>query len=153
MSAHMRLRRADGRVYLNRWGIEHDRIGGIFIHKMSAPDPGIWLHDHPWVFWRLILWGGYVEKSAGIRDHLRHSIAAGVPHYVNQWSWSKLDLSKCHTITSLFKRTSWSLVVHGPKRTDREPGKLWGFYTPEGWEPGSDYRTRDRDLYNDIGAP
>ena len=44
------LRRSDGRVYLNRWGIGDDRIGGVLLHRMDAPDPGTNLHDPPVVF-------------------------------------------------------------------------------------------------------
>lgn len=50
------LRRADGEVYLNRWGIGHDRVGGVLLHRMDAPDPGVDLHDHPWWFVSIILW-------------------------------------------------------------------------------------------------
>jgi hypothetical protein len=60
MASRIRLRREDGRVYLNRWGFECDRIGGVFLRKMEAPDPGLDLHDHPWSFVSLILKGGYV---------------------------------------------------------------------------------------------
>jgi hypothetical protein len=149
MASRMRLKMGDGAVYLNRWGVEHDRIGGVFLHKMEAPDPGTWLHDHPWVFWRLILKGGYIERSAHIHDSPRHR-PGGWSHAVGRWTWSKVDLDHCHTIAHLLKRTSWSLVIHGPKRMDREAGKLWGFYTPDGWTPGTDYRNEDREIWNDL---
>lgn len=62
------LRRADGQVYLNRWGVGHDRVGRVLLHKMEAPDPGVDLHDHPWWFVSIVLWGGYTEQRADIRE-------------------------------------------------------------------------------------
>ena len=64
----LRLRRADGRVYLDRWGLAHERVGGVFLHRMQAPDPGVDLHDHPWPFASVVLWGGYIEQRADIRE-------------------------------------------------------------------------------------
>ncbi len=166
MSTRMRLRREDGKVYLNRWGIEHDRIGGVFLHKMEAPDPGHLLHDHPWHFWRIVLKGGYTEERypvIGAQDFARHAedvdiIDRGVRHrgprgmryVIKPRRLTSLGLGTCHRISTLSKPTSWSLVVHGPKRRDREPGKLWGFYSPTGWVPGTDYRNEDRELWNDL---
>lgn len=76
----LRLRRHDGQIFLDRWGVEHDRIGGIFLHKMSAPDPGIDLHDHPWWFASLVLQGGYIEERAASRESPRHAQLADAPH-------------------------------------------------------------------------
>lgn len=33
----------------------------VFLHFIFRPDEGKWLHDHPWDFWSLTLWGGYDE--------------------------------------------------------------------------------------------
>lgn len=62
------LRRADGQVYLDRWGLISDRVGGVLLHRMEAPDPGLDLHDHPWPFVSIILWGGYTEYRCDVRE-------------------------------------------------------------------------------------
>lgn len=153
------LRRADGRVYLDRWGFGHDRIGKILVHKMSAPDPGIDLHDHPWSFVSVILWGGYTELRANIRRAARRAQTAeesGAPALRGRevvrrpGSVKLLRLDECHTITELAGSTSWSLVICGPRR------RAWGFYTPKGYMLESVYdatvRAARRDLWSEQAA-
>ena len=117
MIRRLRLRRSDGRIYLDRYGIEWKPLGGIFLHKMSAPDPGFDLHDHPWPFVSIILKGGYTEKKANIRD-------IDLPHWERRYRWSirSMRIDEAHQITSLHEQESWSLVLHGR-------GYLtWGFH-------------------------
>lgn len=152
------LRRADGRVYLDRWGIGHDRIGGILLHRMEAPDPGVDLHDHPWWFASLILWGGYTEQRADTRHASFLAALAdgfgyasgpgrGYEQARRPLSVRSMRLDECHTITALNRRTSWSLIVRGPRR------RKWGFYMPDGWMPEAEYdatvRADRRDLWSD----
>jgi len=153
------LRRADGRVYLDRWGIGHDRIGKIMLHRMEAPDPGIDLHDHPWWFTSIILWGGYVELRADTRDAPTLAAVAarwpdtcqpGVTVVRRPGTVRSLRLDEAHTIVHLRRRTSWSLVIAGPRR------RRWGFYLPAGYMPEAEYdatvRAERRDLWSDQGA-
>lgn len=165
------LRRADGRVYLNRWGFGHDRIGGILLHRMDAPDPGIDLHDHPWWFCSVILWGGYTELRADIREapslariteanhdrmvqlalsHMPNTCRRGVEEQRRPLSIRTMRLDECHTITALHRRHSWSLVIKGPRR------RRWGFYMPTGYLPEADYdatvRAERRDLWSDQNS-
>jgi len=152
------LRRADGLVYLNRWGLSHDRVGGVLLHKMDAPDPGIDLHDHPWWFVSIILWGGYEEQRANIRNAPTLARIAedqppctrGVPERRRWLSVRVMRLDECHTITELHRRVSWSLVIKGPRR------RKWGFYLPSGYMPEAQYdatvRADRRDLWSDQAA-
>lgn len=157
------LRRADGRVYLNRWGFGHDRIGKVLLHRMDAPDPGIDLHDHPWSFLTIILWGGYTEERASIRDAERLATVAdvlddladeqhprGEVQRVRWLSARLMRLDECHRITELRRKTSWSLVICGPVR------RGWGFYTSDGYVPEPIYdqtiRAGRRDLWSDQNA-
>lgn len=151
------LRRADGRIYLNRWGFGHDRIGRVFLHRMDAPDPGVDLHDHPWWFVSLIVWGGYTEQRADTRDapmFARLAEKFGSPHcrrgvevVRRPGSLRSMRLDECHTITHLSRRTSWSLVVGGPRR------RTWGFYLPSGYMVEREYdqtvRADRRDLWSE----
>lgn len=142
MSARFTLRRRDGEAYLHRWGWE--RQWGVFIHRMDGPDPGVDLHDHPWDFWSLILWGGYDEQRVDTREATSWARTAEALDLKRTWSgagyanrgpvasrrwlsWKKLRLDECHRITRLHRRGTWTLVVHGPKR------RVWGFYTPDGF--------------------
>lgn len=154
----LRLRRADGDIYLDRWGIGHDRIGRVLIHRMQAPDPGIDLHDHPWWFASIILKGGYTELRADIRDavvfaglaDLHPSSDRGVPVDRRPGSIRTMRLDECHTITRLRnERSSWSLVIGGPRR------RRWGFYMASGFVSDRRYveevRSERRDLFVERG--
>jgi hypothetical protein len=35
----------------------------IYLHRLDAPQWHPECHDHPWHFWTLILYGGYLEKT------------------------------------------------------------------------------------------
>ena len=69
----LRWRRLDlihaGRPFLRRRGIEHPRVGGVLVHALDGPDPGLDLHDHPWSFVTIVLRGGYSEKVATIGSY------------------------------------------------------------------------------------
>lgn len=150
------LRRADGRVYLNRWGFGHDRIGGVLLHRMDAPDPGVDLHDHPWWFASIILWGGYTEQRTDTRDapmlariaEAHPTCTRGVVGRRRWLSVKTMRLDECHTITDLTRRTSWSLIIKGPRR------RKWGFYLPDGYMPERQYdatvRAERRDMWAEV---
>lgn len=148
-------------MYLDRWGVGHERIGRVFVHRMAAPDPGVDLHDHPWWFVSLVLWGGYVEQRADTRHaptlaHLAEALGGnrtrGTVRYRRPWTVRTMRLDECHTITELLRPTCWTLVVGGPRR------RSWGFYLPSGYMVEHDYdatvRADRRDLWSEqnIGA-
>lgn len=165
MSARLRLRRADGEVYLDRWGFEWPAKSeepyrrpwfGVFVHRMDAADPGIDLHDHPWWFGSLILWGGYTEERATTREapdfaRIDETFTTGGRGHRERrrWlSWRTMRLDECHRIIRLDRPHVWTLVIHGPTR------RGWGFYLPSGF---MDWRTYDntvraerRDMWAEI---
>lgn len=156
MSARFRLRRIDGKLFLERWGFECPWFG-VFLHHIEAPDPTPDLHDHPWPFGSFILKGGYTEQRCATKDaqHLaqtdhfdRPGLPPGARGYENKrkrWSWKTIDLATCHTITDVPEST-WTLVFRGPKRKDRQ----WGFFTREGFVDKDEYdATRHRPLYEE----
>lgn len=126
MSARFRLRRPDGKVFLERWGWECKWFG-VFIHHMQAPDPGRDLHDHPWWFCSLILKGGYAEYRASTREPEKRTYT-----WRTRGSFKALPRTVAHTIHFLVGDT-WTLVFHGPRRG------TWGFYKPDGWVEWHDY--------------
>lgn len=135
----LRLRRADGAVYLDRWGLG-TRLCGVYLHRMTAPDPGLDLHDHPWWFCSLILRGGYTEACAEARRELSDG-----GHGFRTWrrgSVHSLGLDVCHRIIDIEKPT-WTLIFRGPVR------RTWGFYTPEGWVRHTEHNAERRDLVAD----
>jgi hypothetical protein len=109
MTARRKLVRTDnGRTYLERWGVEHWRIGGVFLHRITAPDPGQDMHDHPWWFVSLILTGSYVEARGTMRTDLQRWQKR------ERWSLKPLRTDELHKIVHV-NGPAWTLVVHGPK--------------------------------------
>lgn len=155
MSARMRLRRADGEIYLDRWGVEC-RLVGVYLHKMEAPDPGVDLHDHPWPFVSCVLWGGYDEARTrrDLAPMLARAADRGHPYLrcvVRRRRWltfGSTPLSFCHRITQLHRVPTWTLVVRGRKV------RRWGFFLPAGWMDWEEYdntvRAERRDMWAEI---
>ncbi len=50
-------------IYLHRWYIFRSDGLAMFIHKFVRSDEDRFLHDHPWNFLVIPLWGGYIEHS------------------------------------------------------------------------------------------
>lgn len=143
MSARFRLRRPDGKVYLERWGFElgkAGRFGGIFLHHMTGPDPGLDMHDHPWWFGSLVLKGGYGEARADVSGGKWVTPKLLQPRWRKRFSWATTPLHTAHTIVNLLHPNTWTLVIHGFRRRD------WGFYTPKGWVFHLDYDNSRRGL-------
>lgn len=125
----------NGREFLRRYRIVQTPWVSVFVHRMQVPDPGSDLHDHPWAFGSLILAGGYDEVTASIRD-AKHGQKI---RRRARWTWALTRIDECHTIVSLARSPTWTLVVTGPTR------RRWGFYVDgawQDWEHEYDYARR-----------
>jgi len=133
----LHLKRPDtGETYLNRWGLE-GRWGGVFLHLLGSPDLDRDLHDHPWWFVTVPLWGSYWEERTEIRTAAQRAFevetsahpndSRGKMSLVGTWRPRTMRLDEAHRITGLRGRRAVTLVIHGPQR------RPWGFYTPGGF--------------------
>lgn len=103
---------------------------GVYLHFIYREDLDPVPHDHPWVFWRIVLRGWYHEIY--LRDAER-----GPRESPKQAPWrpSKVPTSHAHRITYVCPGTV-SLVLVGPKI------RTWGFWTPEAeWSSETGTRT------------
>ena len=108
---------AGDKVYLRR--INLFRIFGYTarIHQILLPDDDRCQHDHPWGFWRLVLWNSYWEET---EDGLVH---------VKPWRLTFHATDFRHRIKKLNNnRPVWSFVLSYPKTNE------WGFFTKEGYK-------------------
>lgn len=105
--------------YLIRWNLSLPfNLGSIKLHQIKRPDSDRCQHNHPWGFIRFILWGGYVEEYG--EDNQVQVLRPGTI------TWCPANFR--HRITRLLNgRTSWSLVITGPRI------QSWGFFTREGF--------------------
>lgn len=160
----LRLRRGDGQIYLDRWGF-HTPWFGIYLHKMTASDPSMDVHDHPWPFISIILRGGYTEKMAEVRNlmelsSIRHPFQSRTWKAFQSRTWKAgsvhtVRLDEAHTIIDVLKTPTWTLVLLGKKH------RAWGFYEYSSsydggpyfrWVPHTDSLTERRQVYAEIGA-
>ena len=110
-----------GALYLWRLRILETPWFGILLHRIHQPDGDRVMHDHPFSFVSLLLWGSYTEQC-------------GVPLAFAHRRWVSVKAAEePHRILELSRRPVWTLILRGPRR------RAWGFHTPDGWVYWRDY--------------
>lgn len=102
-----------------RWRLIQTPWFGIYVHFIHREDLDPVPHDHPWVFWRMVLRGGYVENYF---ENPRHSF--GYPQVIMPFRPLRFPTTHAHRIV-MVKPGTISLVVVGRKQ------RVWGFWGPE----------------------
>jgi hypothetical protein len=110
------------RTYLWRLRIVQTPLFGVYLHRIDMDDGYRPLHDHPWGFLGLILWGGYTEET--LHDGTR-SWRTGSMHW--------MPFRTFHAIRHLDRSPTWTLVLVGRRRAD------WGFLDNGRWMPHKTY--------------
>jgi hypothetical protein len=113
-----RLYRRDGALYLERWKLEKNDRGGIYLHHFVASDDVI-PHDHPRRSTSLILAGSYIELIRG-SDGCMH------PEVRTPGDVVFRRASHTHRIELADGQDAWSLFMFGPHV------RQWGFVCPTG---------------------
>lgn len=130
--------------YLNRWYVLRTQRLGIFIHQFVRSDEDRALHDHPWSFLVIPLWGGYIEHSdttledADFLDLLKLTSAQAeeafesrrVPRSRRVWpiiSTRYRSTKYRHRVELIKGRHSWSLFFRFTKVRE------WGFWPKDGF--------------------
>jgi hypothetical protein len=135
----------EGRPYLTRWVIWGERFGAdasnkLYLHYFHSSDEDAALHDHPWPFWSLILWGGYIEVSQCgpdekgdryVYDPHSDTVWVRLPEGQRSEWYESLSLLRrpaawAHRIV-IGRRNPWTLVWCGAKE------RSWGWHCPDGW--------------------
>lgn len=103
----------EGKPYLYRYRLWYSSRLGVYLHCIVATDTDRNLHDHPFDFTTVILWGGYYEHSPSGR------------RWCGPGSIIQHKAEDLHRIE--LSRPAWTLFLRGPER------RAWGFQTPDGW--------------------
>lgn len=125
-----------------RWRIIHTPFFGIYLHKWNKPDPRPTLHDHPWVFFSIILKGHYIQKVRKVKFHFDQAIiylkkrgffigdndliASPLKEEKIKW-FNFFPHGKFHTVTYV-KKGTWSLMFVGKTHDS------WGYIRKHGSE-------------------
>ena len=105
-------------LYLRRWYIVSTPWFGIYLHHIYRHDLDRALHDHPWNFLSLILWGGYTEERAA-SDGDRYVVKR------KRWSLARRKATDLHAITEIDRSPTWTLCLVGRRQ------RVWGFLVPD----------------------
>lgn len=123
------IRRSDDEDYLRRFIFLKTHYFSIYLHKILADDD-ICLHDHPWSFISIMLWGKYREDrpKLAVLDFEGNAINTGnfsvdraAPSIVYR------PYPSSHRLSLIDNKPCYTLVFTGSKVRD------WGFYTKKGW--------------------
>jgi hypothetical protein len=106
------------------------RVGQIVLHVFQRPDQDRHLHDHPFHFLSLCLWGGYIEEVTA--DPGRPDQPRMRPHRPGRLRFIHARLT--HRVVYLMKRTSVTLVWRSPQVRN------WGFRVGPRWVHHKAYR-------------
>lgn len=121
--------------YLLRWYlIPRNRFFNIYLHKFLRDDDDRALHDHPWWFLSIMIWGGYMEevyckvtKTTDVKYRSAFSFVLRKPthrHRVMLYRHPK-DFSK--------PIPCWTIILTGPTV------RTWGFWCPRGFVPHHEF--------------
>jgi len=148
-----------GDPYLVRYTIISTRWFRLFVHKILRSDDDRDLHDHPWPFWTLILWGRYTEHVPILPVRFADCKMITKSRKFGPGSLIRHRASDCHRLDlepsegllaaqakqdnhSVFVhvysggvmfKPVWTLFFAGIRRRD------WGFHTPNGWVQWEEY--------------
>ncbi len=94
----------------------------LCVHWLNAPDPEEYYHDHPVSFLSLILRGWYAE----VRPNGYH---------VRRW-FNLVHARDRHSVVEVASGGAVTICLMGPRV------QTWGFFTPIGFMPWSEYYAR-----------
>lgn len=102
--------------YMRRWKLINRAWFGLRIHNILRSDTDRELHDHPFTFLSIVLWGGYWEHTLDGRR-----------------TWHGTGSFLIRTAECLHRlemeRPAWTLVFRGAHR------RTWGYLLVDRWIP------------------
>lgn len=116
----------NGSLYMKRWRFLPERWPGVRLHCIVRSDADRELHDHPFDFLSILLWGGYYEYTS---DGLRTWCRPFTVRYRKAEALHRVELYPPGGRHPEFMRHAWTLVFRGRYRRE------WGFQTKQGWLP------------------
>ena len=135
--------RQDNEPYLERYYVFlKDRKQfpfNIFIHKFLKGDPDD-VHDHPWSYFTLILWGGYYEyvpyfnESGKLVNELKRWRGPGHFRKCQPESYHRIELKP--------GVTAWTMFIPGRQQRN------WGFWVDDQWIPQEQYLEKTKEKSN-----
>lgn len=117
--------------YMDRWVLETPWFS-VRLHKIQRDDDARALHDHPWDFVSLILWGRYRELEPG--GFCPCAVCGGLRSRTRRIGPLNIKRAEALHRLEVVRGPVWTLCFTGPRR------RQWGFQDPErGWVAWDEY--------------
>ncbi len=117
----------DRTPYLIRWKVSLPFGFAIYLHKILKSDVDRDMHDHPWNFLSILVWGSYVEETPNNNRRLKQ--------------WFNFHWATDSHRVELFKRDGveipvYTIILRGKRVRE------WGYPTENGWIPWREYNQK-----------
>ena len=101
----------NGKPYLTRYTVFKTKLFSLKIHHILTSDP-VDYHTHPWDFFSLVLWGGYLEHSPNHPRYVKRYYAGNILYRPANFP-HRLEIEKpAWTLFFAFgKRKKWGFIV------------------------------------------
>ena len=121
-----------GEIHFRRWRFIETRWFSVYLHGIYKADEDKHMHDHPWDFTSLVLYGYYSEK-------LRASDGKSDSNVRHPWSIARRKAEQFHMIEKLWTKKVFTIVITGKRRRE------WGYNVDGWWIDNVSYRQRKND--------
>lgn len=118
-----------GVLHFQRWRIVYTPWFAVYIHRIFKSDSDLFMHDHPWDYFSMVLFGSYNEITP---DTMRPGQGKNVILLPGFCSRRKAEAF--HKIGSLNTKSVTTLFVTGRRRRD------WGFMVGDRWIQHEQFR-------------
>lgn len=130
-----------GELHFQRYRIIETKWFNIYVHYIAKSDEDKHMHDHPWDFISIILWGGYAEilkkvwwKTTNEIEKIEYNVKTYKPISIIH-----RPANDFHQITLL--KPTFTLVFTGPRK------RTWGYLTVSDW---TGYKWIDNVTYRNM---
>jgi hypothetical protein len=118
------IKSKEGVIHFRRWAIIQTERFSIYLHGIYKEDQDQHLHDHPWNFINIVLYGSYLEKVKYKKE----------PNVRNPGNLVKRNGKDFHKIEKLLSPKIYTLMITGPRYRD------WGYDVNGTWVDQESYR-------------
>lgn len=118
------IRSKAGALHFQRYAIFETSLVSLYIHRIFKADEDRYMHNHPWNFLTMILWGSYVALESGEQSALSLQLngpdvvakGPGSVSYMDRDHFHRILSIRSGPVTTLFlafgKKKPWGYLVH-----------------------------------------
>jgi hypothetical protein len=120
------IKSKEGVIHFKRWQLLKTPWFSIYIHGIYKADEDAHLHDHPWDYYSMSIYGRFIEKNKG-------AIKCNYL-YVSTFKLISRKAEQFHTIHKLLTKSVYTFFIAKNRRRD------WGYDVNGEWIDHKTYR-------------